>query len=193
VVGGAPCQGFSLIGKRALDDPRNGLVREFVRLVDELRPRSFVFEKVKGVTVGRHRELLREVIDGVRQIGFSVREPYRVLNALQYGVPQSRERLFLIGAKKGFRLPPYPQPTHEPDRSSRNIFSLPFTPTVWDAIRDLPEPEECDDLLGRDWTYARFGSPTEYAKQLRQAGRVKNGLRLLTSSLRTVHTPLSMK
>jgi DNA (cytosine-5)-methyltransferase 1 len=193
VVGGAPCQGFSLIGKRALDDPRNGLVREFVRLVGELQPRYFVFENVKGLTIGRHRGLLQEVIDSFREIGYSVREPYRVLNALRYGVPQSRERLFLLGAKRGLRLPRYPSPTHEPDRSVRGLFSLPFTPTVWDAIGDLPEAEKCDELLGRDWAFTKFGVPSEYAKQLRKGCPTKNGLRLLTSSLRTVHTPLSTR
>ena len=93
VAGGPPCQGFSLIGKRALDDPRNNLVGEFVRLVSEPRPRYFVFENVKGLTIGRHRKLLEEVIEGFKEIGYSVRAPHRVLNALRYGVPQSRERL----------------------------------------------------------------------------------------------------
>ncbi len=55
VFGGAPCQGFSLIGQRVLDDPRNRLVRDFVRIVSELGIRTFVFENVKGLTVGRHR------------------------------------------------------------------------------------------------------------------------------------------
>ena len=55
VFGGAPCQGFSMIGKRALDDPRNSLVRDFVRIVKELDASYFVFENVKGLTVGRHR------------------------------------------------------------------------------------------------------------------------------------------
>ena len=56
VFGGAPCQGFSMIGKRALDDPRNSLVMDFVRLVPELDADYFVFENVKGLTVGRHRK-----------------------------------------------------------------------------------------------------------------------------------------
>jgi DNA (cytosine-5)-methyltransferase 1 len=193
VVGGAPCQGFSLIGKRALDDPRNALPREFVRLVDELRPRYFVFENVRGLTIGRHRSLLQEIIDSLREIGYSVREPYRVLNALRFGVPQSRERLFLLGARKGLRLPRYPSSTHEPDHSEQGLFSLPSTPTVWDAIGDLPEADSCDELLERDWAYLRFGIPSEYAKQLRKGGPSQNGLRLLASSLRTVHTSRSIK
>jgi DNA (cytosine-5)-methyltransferase 1 len=194
VVGGPPCQGFSLIGKRALDDPRNSLVGEFVRIVNELSPKYFVFENVKGLTIGRHRKLLEEVIDSFREIGYSVRDPYRVLNALSYGVPQSRERLFLLGARSGLRLPDYPTPTHEPDREHSGLFAaLPFTPTVWDAIGDLPEADDHDELLHCDWTFAKFGIPTEYAQNLRKGCRTKNGLRLLTSSLRTIHTPLSVK
>jgi DNA (cytosine-5)-methyltransferase 1 len=193
VAGGPPCQGFSLIGKRALDDPRNSLVGEFVRLVSELQPKYFVFENVKGLTIGRHRKLLEEVIDGFREIGYSVREPYRVLNALRYGVPQSRERLFLIGARRGLRLPEYPVPTHDPDRAKRGLFSLPLTPTVWDAIGDLPEADSYEELLHSDWAFAKFGPPTEYAKQLRKGCPTKNGLRLLTSSLRTTHSALSVR
>jgi DNA (cytosine-5)-methyltransferase 1 len=191
VVGGAPCQGFSLIGYRALDDPRNQLVSHFVRLVKELEPRYFVFENVKGLTIGHHKKFLHELMDEFKRIGYSVVEPHRVLNALWYGVPQDRERLFIIGARSGLRLPSYPEPTHQPDRVIRDIRKLPLTPTVWDAIGDLPEVEEYADLLERDWVVAKFGRPSGYAKSLSMV----NGKRTLTltSSLRTVHTPESQK
>ena len=96
VFGGAPCQGFSLIGQRALDDPRNGLVRDFVRIVAEIEPRTFVFENVKGLTIGRHREFLDELIEEFSRTGYAVRAPWRVLNAGHFGTPQSRERLILL-------------------------------------------------------------------------------------------------
>ena len=108
VFGGAPCQGFSMIGKRVLEDPRNALVRHFVRLVDELDARSFVFENVKGLTVGRHRVFVDELVDTFEKLGFVVQMPYKVLNAANYGVPQSRERFFLIGSREGENLPVYP-------------------------------------------------------------------------------------
>src|SRR5229473_1097902 len=92
VVGGAPCQGFSLIGYRALDDPRNRLASHFVRLVDELQPKYFVFENVKGLTIGHHKKFLHELIAEFKRIGYSIVEPHRVLNALWFGVPQDRER-----------------------------------------------------------------------------------------------------
>ena len=111
VFGGAPCQGFSLIGQRALDDPRNSLVKDFVRIVRELDADYFVFENVKGLTVGKHRKFLDEIIQEFRQAGYGVVEDWKVLNAYEYGVPQDRQRLFLLGAKKGLKLPTYPSPT----------------------------------------------------------------------------------
>ena len=97
--GGAPCQGFSMIGKRALDDPRNQLVKYFLRLVVELEPAVFVLENVRGLTVGKHRQLLDEATDEFQAAGYSVALPWQVLNARDHGVPQDRQRLFLMGAK----------------------------------------------------------------------------------------------
>jgi DNA (cytosine-5)-methyltransferase 1 len=194
VIGGAPCQGFSLIGYRALDDPRNELVLHFVRLVGELQPRYFVFENVKGLTIGHHQRFLHDLIDEFERLGYSVIKPYRVLNALWFGVPQDRERLFIIGARRGLRLPSYPEPTHQPDRLTRDIHKLPLSPTVWDAIGDLPEVEKYEELLVQDYVEAKFGSPSEYAKALRVFSNGKrNGHEMLTSSLRTVHTLESQK
>ncbi|MGB9197936.1 MAG: DNA cytosine methyltransferase [Terriglobales bacterium] len=191
VVGGAPCQGFSLIGYRALDDPRNQLVSHFVRLVKELEPKYFVFENVRGLTIGHHKKFLNELIAEFKRIGYSIVEPYKVLNALCYGVPQDRQRLFIMGAREGQILPTYPDQTHQPDRENHDIRKLPLTPTVWDAIGDLPEVEEYEELLERDWVEAKFGRPSEYAKTL----SLVNGKRTLTltSSLRTTHTPESQK
>ena len=72
VFGGAPCQGFSMIGKRSLDDPRNHLVYHFVRLVTELRPKFFVFENVKGLTLGEHKQFLHQIIGEFKKLGYKV-------------------------------------------------------------------------------------------------------------------------
>lgn len=109
VFGGAPCQGFSMIGKRALDDPRNSLVYHFVRLVVGLKASYFVFENVRGLTIGEHRRFLEEIIQVFQSNGYRVVEDYQVLNAANYGVPQDRKRLFLLGARKGFPMPRYPE------------------------------------------------------------------------------------
>ena len=108
VFGGAPCQGFSLIGQRALDDPRNSLVKDFVRTVRELEASYFVFENVKGLTVGKHRKFLLELIDEFVSLGYQLQTDWRVLNAADYGVPQDRQRLILMGARKGNPVPVYP-------------------------------------------------------------------------------------
>ncbi len=80
LFGGPPCQGFSSIGKRALDDPRNALVREFVRLVGELRPRAFIFENVPGLALGAHRSFFEELQVALAGLGYRM-PPYRVLDA----------------------------------------------------------------------------------------------------------------
>src|SRR5580698_1119161 len=84
VFGGAPCQGFSMIGKRAFDDPRNSLVNHFVRLVVDLKASYFVFENVRGLTIGAHQKLLEEIIAEFRKNGYRVLEDYRVLNAAHH-------------------------------------------------------------------------------------------------------------
>ncbi len=193
VFGGAPCQGFSMIGKRALDDPRNHLVHHFVRIVSELKPKFFVFENVRGLTLGEHKKFLQEIIAEFKAKSYQVREEYRVLNALSFGVPQDRQRLFLMGARRGQSLPDYPAETHARRGANLDLGFTQITPTVWEALGDLPEADDYAELLDRDWVEAEFDQPSEYAKSLRQtagAGRFSN---LLTSSLRTIHTPLSKK
>jgi len=202
LFGGAPCQGFSMIGKRALDDPRNSLVHHFVRLVVELKASYFVFENVRGLTVGEHRKFLEEIMREFKRNGYGVIEDYRVLNAVDYGVPQDRQRLFLMGARKGFPLPEYPDATHEVNgKTSVGRLFRRSTPTVWDALRDIPEADDFEELLHRDWVKARFKKPTGYSAPLRgddsdpddYSVPRKFDPSLLTSSLRTVHTDLSRK
>lgn len=190
VFGGAPCQGFSLIGKRALDDPRNRLLLEFLRLTVELQANYFVFENVRGLTIGSHRQLLEELIDAFHSKGYEVALPYQVLNAADFGVPQDRRRLFLIGAKKGFPLPNYP--VHLTDGP----------PTVWDAISDLPDPDRYAELIDSDVaTNAKFGKASRYASVLRGSLEDihdfshprESDPKRLTSSMRTEHTKLSQR
>ncbi len=173
VVGGPPCQGFSLIGHRVLDDPRNELVFHFLRLVAELRPKAFVFENVAGMATGAHHKLLEELFEQFESSGYKVRLPYRILNASHYGVPQDRRRLILLGARRDVRLPSYPVPrttsTATGERVSRDLIEgLKATPTVWDAIKDLPDIEEFDSLFHDDVIErAKYGRGSTYARRLR--------------------------
>ncbi|MDP1860406.1 MAG: DNA cytosine methyltransferase [Gemmatimonadaceae bacterium] len=167
VFGGAPCQGFSLIGKRALDDPRNRLVREFVRLVEELSPSYFLFENVKGLTVGKHRTFLHEVLEAFEGIGYNVSSPWRVLNASNFGVPQNRERLILLGAKRGTKLAPYPEP-FTVAAGGPQVTDLPFGPTCSDAIGDIPNADNFEFLRESDEVrVSHWGVPSDYAAELR--------------------------
>ena len=191
VFGGAPCQGFSMIGKRALEDPRNHLVHHFVRIVSELKPKYFIFENVRGLTVGAHQRFLQEIIAEFQARGYKVREDYQVLNAINFGVPQNRHRLFLMGARRGQPLPDYPESTHRLPGDNFDFGFAKATPTVWEALGDLPEADDFEELLERDWVEADFKTPSAYAKQLRLG--VDKTRAILTSSLRTVHTPLSME
>ena len=202
VFGGPPCQGFSLIGHRMLDDPRNQLVREFVRLVDELDARTFVFENVKGLTIGKHRAFLEALIETFEELGYRVRMPWKVLNAMNYGVPQDRQRLFLLGSKEGLPIPSYPEETTttENDLFGRN--GKEPTPTCADALADLPDAEARDELMTTDSVAYRDGEcSSEYARRLRCAtrdawhfGYVRNwNPDILTASMRTVHTEISRR
>ena len=87
VFGGPPCQGFSMIGQRSMDDPRNELVLDFVRIVRELDTKMFVFENVKGLTVGKQKRFLLEIIEAFDEAGYSVHNKWQVLDAANFGVP----------------------------------------------------------------------------------------------------------
>lgn len=203
VVGGPPCQGFSLIGHRVFDDPRNKLVLEFVRIVSELDAKTFVFENVRGLTSGQHRRFLHELVEAFEEAGYSVRLPWRVLDAAYYGVPQHRERLILMGAKKGLPIPNYPPLSSIPaDEECNLIADLPRGPSCKDAIGDLPDADLFDRLMETDCVRTdNYGRPSEYAREMRcltdeawHCGYIRNwDPGVLTSSARTMHSDISRR
>ena len=201
VFGGAPCQGFSMIGARVLDDPRNGLVRHFVRLVQELDANFFIFENVKGITVGEHVKFLHELVQEFNKSEYEVRLPWRVLNAADYGVPQSRDRLFLMGCKKGQQLPAYPEPIFRRAGTGIGILDLPVGPSCRDALDDVPDAETFEELLTSDEVQVQWGSPSPYAMAMRCMTNNAWGYgfkrkwepAMLTSSARTDHSTISRR
>lgn len=204
VFGGPPCQGFSLMGKRLLDDPRNALVSHFIRIVSELQPKYFVMENVKGMAIGNHKNFISEAIDKFGDYGYKVLQPYQVLNAVNYGVPQNRERLFLMGARQDVPLPEYPQPITKPAGVTKKIaqkfVQLPDSPTVGEALEDLPNADRYSELKNRDWVKpVEFKKTSAYVCALHAVGHGNYSYArnydptLLTSSLRTKHTLESIR
>jgi len=162
VFGGPPCQGFSEIGKRLMADPRNQLLFHFSRLVRELQPRYFVLENVEGLMMGDSEDLLDSFVLRVRRAGYAVVEPIQVLDAADFGVPQRRRRVFVLGFKQGETAPDYPSPS--PFRNKRGRI---IRPKVIDAIRDLEKLGNRTDLFDSDVFCGPLGIPSYYAKVLR--------------------------
>jgi len=147
VAGGPPCQGFSNLGERVPDDPRNQLWRHYIRCVEMSRPAMFVLENVPPLL--RSDEYL-ELKRLSQKLGYAVEG--RVLNAADYGVPQTRKRAIVIGSRIG--APTFPAATHA-NPEKRDIFNREFPRwrTVRDAIGHLPfDPTEKDWHIGRNPT-----------------------------------------
>jgi DNA (cytosine-5)-methyltransferase 1 len=128
IVGGPPCQGYSVYNhQRGEDDPRAGLFREYLRIVEGIQPRWLVMENVTGITSISGGNIVREIFDGMESLGYRVE--MKVLKAEEYGVPQERRRVFFIATRTNAEIL-FPEPTHGEGR-------LPLV-TIWDAISDLP-------------------------------------------------------
>ncbi len=145
LVGGPPCQGFSIMGQRQLDDPRNALFRHFIRISGELRPQVVVIENVPGLATLHGGVLLREIGEAFDWLGYDVE--CAELLAAQYGVPQMRWRMIFIARRRDLGLPAagFPLPTHGrlgigdlvPNRTVTAEQAEGFL-TAYDAIADLP-------------------------------------------------------
>ncbi|MEQ9426954.1 MAG: DNA (cytosine-5-)-methyltransferase [Cyclobacteriaceae bacterium] len=156
VIGGPPCQSFSLAGKRhGLDDDRGLLVLEFVRVVKEALPIAFIMENVKGMINWDRGRAITEIMSQFKKPIVHNEEvyrydvSYRVLNAADYGAPQFRERVFIVGNRVGKRFA-YPKPTHGFNNINLiNGDNMKPLVTVVDAIGNLPEAEEPSDMAKR--------------------------------------------
>lgn len=152
VAGGPPCQGFSNLGERVPNDPRNQLWRHYLRCVEQVRPKVFVLENVPPLLKSAEYAELRRI---AISLGYEVEG--RVLNAADYGVPQTRKRAIVIGSRVG--APSFPEPTHaDPLKLDLLTHKRPRWKTVRDAIGHLP-------LIptGQNWHIGR--NPTEKSLQ----------------------------
>jgi DNA (cytosine-5)-methyltransferase 1 len=162
VIGGAPCQGFSLIGKRRPDDPRNLLIFEFARIVRELQPKYWVMENVDGLMMGDAKLIMATFIEEMKESGYNIVEPIKILNSKNYGVPQNRRRVFVLGYRKDMIAPKYPE-----SRTQNSDTMLTSTPTVWDAISDLNCLENFEDMYEEDNYLGNLDEGTYYSQVLR--------------------------
>lgn len=134
LFGGPPCQGFSQIGTRILDDPRNELYMQFIRVLKYLKPRVFLIENVPNMLLLDKGRFKREVLEALKEAGYS-NSSVQVVVASDYGVPQLRRRAMFFGVRDGETL----------DSTAEDFFSSALkneeqeVQTVWDALRDSPE------------------------------------------------------
>lgn len=156
IMGGPPCQGFSMSNtvNRNMDNPKNQLFREFVRFVKELNPTWFVFENVWGLTKINNGETKKVIEQCFEELGYTVSS--KVLWASDYGVPQNRNRFFLIGNKNGIKF----------------TFPAPFTykVTVEEAIGDLPELKNGDSYASLPYAIPR-NQTCKYAQLMRKKSK----------------------
>ena len=193
IVGGPPCQGFSSIRPfRNIErnDPRNSLVEEFCRIVHDLQPEWIVFENVVGLLTHDRGKTFQATIEAFEEIGY--RTSAKVLNAAYYGLPQCRERLIIVGSRKG-KLFKWTQPTHWCEhRSMAGRLELVLKPleglfaqdlqsavTVDESIHDLPKIRSGKQSV----TYRDDVEPTPYESFIR------NGAQQLKMHEATAHSP----
>lgn len=141
--GSPPCQGFSTAGKRVLDDPRNSLYREYVRLLRGIKPRVFVMENVSGMVKGKMKLVFAEIMRELKASGYRVSA--RLMNAMYFNVPQSRQRMIFVGVREDLdRMPSHPKAAQQPY-------------TVRDALADVScSTEDLKPAMLRDsWQMTR--------------------------------------
>ena len=134
MLGGFPCQGFSLSGPRKIDDSRNVLYKHYVRIVKEKKPLMFVGENVKGLLTMGEGTIIEAIVDEFSNCGYNVF--YKLLNAKDYAVPEDRERVIIVGFRKDLNIQNFEFPV------PRN-----YRVTMREALKNIPEPtadEVCD-------------------------------------------------
>lgn len=162
LIGGPPCQPFSKAGYWAdgdtlrLDDPRAGTLAAYLRVLRDCLPRTFLLENVPGLAYkGKSEglELIKEAIDRINQEkGTQYTVEVAQLNAADFGVPQLRQRVFVVGDREGSCFD-FPSPTHQPlpEDGQEVLSDLPTYTTAWDAIGDLEEPQDSDLEMSGKW------------------------------------------
>lgn len=129
ILGGFPCQGFSLSGPRKIDDSRNALYKHYVNIVKMKQPKIFVGENVKGLLTMGEGKIIEAIVEEFSQCGYNVF--YQLLNAKNYGVPQDRERIIIYGFRKDLKIKEFEIPPHKE-----------VLVTLKDVLWGFPQPKE---------------------------------------------------
>ncbi|WP_285013945.1 DNA cytosine methyltransferase [Lactococcus garvieae] len=163
VIGGPPCQSFSLAGRRNVEDARGQLVWRYINIIEKVNPKAFVFENVTGLLSAKNSEG-EKIVDLLKiafsDLGYDIE--MQVLNAADYGVPQRRKRVLIVGLRNGNKFV-FPQPTH----SVSDKTLLPYV-SVEEALGDLPPSVE-----GINETVEYAVNPqNEYQAHIRTQGKV---------------------
>lgn len=150
VIGGFPCQGFSVANtKRHIDDERNELYKQLIRIIEDKRPKFFLAENVKGLTNLGKGQVFKMILSDFEYLGYRVQ--YRILNAADYGVPQTRLRVIIVGVRSDIEWEyEFPKATHS--REGRD--DLPAWVSVSDALKGLPDPDSENDIPNH--TYSKY-------------------------------------
>lgn len=140
IIGGPPCQTFSAAGRRAAgvqgtDDPRGKLFLEYIRVLDYYKPLGFLFENVYGIIGAQNGKAWDAIVSSFRELGYHI--SFRIVDAADYGVPQHRERLIIVGSKGAHFN--FPRPTHGPDSENNTPYYQSGT-AVMNALFDSPPP-----------------------------------------------------
>jgi DNA (cytosine-5)-methyltransferase 1 len=133
IIGGPPCQGFSVMGDKQGSDPRNNLFASYINLVRSIKPKCFILENVKGLKTMYGGQAFHTIIDGFSESGYDIYS--KVLDSFDYGVPQHRQRVIIVGTRMD-RSFSFPEP------NSKKIGSLIPRHTVGEAINDLLNKDE---------------------------------------------------
>ena len=150
IIGGFPCQGFSVANtKRHEDDKRNELYKQLIRIIKAKKPKYFVAENVKGLLSLGKGKVIEMILNDFRSIGYVVDS--EVLNAADYGVPQTRQRVIIVGVRNdlGVRYT-YPKPTHNQNGDD----GLKKWVSVTNALKDIPDPDQPNTLPNH--TYSKY-------------------------------------
>lgn len=148
IIGGFPCQGFSVANmKRHENDERNELYKQLIRVIKAKKPKFFLAENVKGLISLGKGSIFNMILSDFSQLGYKV--SYKVLNAADYGVPQTRQRVIIVGVRNDVKFEYiFPHPTHE--KTGKN--GLPRWISVGEAMSNIPDPDLPNDLPNHEYS-----------------------------------------